>query len=73
MSSLSAPQDPPPHPCIYEPAWKKSWLGLDPAAPSLPQGGGGCVGVIPVRRQGLTSLIIHLDLARACLGLMQPL
>ena len=34
---------------------------------------GGCMGVIPVRREGLTSLIIHLDLAWACLGLMQPL
>lgn len=38
MSSLSAPQGPPTHPCIQEPAWKNSWLGFDPAAPRLPQG-----------------------------------
>ena len=67
MSSLTAPpKGPPTLPHIQEPAWKNSWLGFDPAAPRLPQGTKwvGVGGLIPVGREGPTSLIIHPDLAR---------
>lgn len=72
MSSLSAPPRPPTPPLHIGTSREKVLVGLGPSSSSLPQGGGGCTGVIPVRREGLTSLIIHLGSGLG-LGLMQPL